>query len=267
MQYRGKQIEVEMNQWNPEQYLQFKSERTQPAIDLVSRINIAEPQSIIDIGCGPGNSTQILVNRWPNSEVVGLDNSTTMIEKARQDYPKQKWIVDNAENIDSNNKYDLIFSNATLQWIPHHEILLPKLFNCVNPGGAIAVQIPKFKNMPINVAIETVANYSNWINYTKGCEELFTFKDLDFYYDMLNKLATRVELWESSYFHILNSQESLIDFIRTTGLKPYLDRLPSDEMKSEFEQDVLTECKKYYKLQPNGKVLFPFNRLFFIGYK
>ena len=127
---------IEMNEWNPEQYLQFKSERTQPVIDLVSRINIAHPRSIIDIGCGPGNSTQILVNRWPDSEVVGLDSSTTMIEKARQDYPAQKWIVDNAENIDPNRKYDLIFSNATLQWIHHHEILLPKLFDCVNPGGA-----------------------------------------------------------------------------------------------------------------------------------
>ncbi|MCZ7382567.1 MAG: methyltransferase domain-containing protein [Candidatus Methanoperedens sp.] len=258
---------VEMNEWNPEQYLQFKSERTQPAIDLVSRINIAKPQSIIDIGCGPGNSTQILVNRWPNSEVVGLDNSITMIEKARQDYPDQKWIVGNAENIDPDSKYDLIFSNATLQWIPHHEILLPKLFNCVNPGGAVAVQIPKFKNMPINVAIETVANSDNWINYTKGCEELFTLKDMGFYYEIISKFATRVELWESSYFHILNSRESVIDFVRTTGLKPYLDRLPSDEMKSEFEREVLTECKKYYKVQSNGKVLFPFERLFFIGYK
>jgi trans-aconitate 2-methyltransferase len=190
-----------------------------------------------------------------------------MIEKARQDYPKQKWIVDNAENIDPDIKYDLIFSNATLQWIPHHEILLPKLFNCVNPGGAIAVQIPKFKNMPINVAIEIVANRDNWIDYTKGCEELFTLKDLDFYYDIISKLAAGIELWESSYFHILNSQESVIDFVRTTGLKPYLDRLPSDKMKSEFEREVLTECKKYYKLQSNGKVLFPFNRLFFIGYK
>lgn len=258
---------VEKNEWNPEQYLQFKSERTQPTIDLVSRINISNPLSIIDIGCGPGNSTQILVNRWPDSEVVGLDNSNTMIEKARQDYPCQKWIVDNAENIDQDSKYDLIFSNATLQWIPHHDILLPKLFNCVNPGGAIAVQIPMFKNMPLNVAIETVANYYKWINYTKGCEELFTFNDPDFYYEIINKLATGVELWETSYFHILNSLGSLIDFIRTTGLKPYLDRLPSNEMKSEFEQEVLTECKKYYKLLSNGKVLFPFDRLFFIGYK
>ena len=256
-----------MNDWNPEQYLWFKSERTQPAIDLVSRINITQPQSIIDIGCGPGNSTQILVNRWPNSEVVGLDNSTTMIEKARQDYPEQKWIVESAENIDPDSKYDLVFSNATLQWIPHHETLLPKLFNCVNPEGAIAVQIPMFKNMPINVAIETVANYDNWINFTKGCEELFTFKDPDFYYEVLIGLATGVELWESSYFHILNSQESIIDFIRTTGLKPYLERLPCDEMRFEFEQEVLTECKKHYKVQSDGKVLFPFNRLFFIGYK
>jgi len=255
------------NEWNPEKYLQFKSERTQPAIDLVSRINIVQPKSIIDIGCGPGNSTQILVNRWPNSEVVGLDNSTTMIEKARQDYPEQKWIIETAENIDPNRKYDLIFSNATLQWVPHHETLLPKFLDCVNPGGAIAVQIPKFKNMPINVAIETVANYPKWTKYTKGCEDLFTLKNPDFYYDILNKLAKRVELWETSYFHILNSWESIIDFIRTTGLKPYLDRLPSDEMRYEFEQEVLAECKKYYKLQSNGKVLFPFDRLFFIGYK
>jgi len=258
---------IEKNEWNPEQYLQFISERTQPAIDLVSRINIAHPRSIIDIGCGPGNSTQILVNRWPDSEVVGLDNSITMIEKARQDYPEQKWIVDNAENIAPNIKYDLIFSNATLQWIPHHEILLPKLFDCLNSGGAIAVQISKFKNMAINVAIETIANHQKWKNYTKGCEELFTLRDMDYYYDILNKLATGVELWETSYFHVLKSQESLIDFIRTTGLKPYLDRLPSDNMKSEFEQEVLIECKKYYKIQSNGKVLFPFDRLFFIGYK
>ena len=257
---------VEMNEWNPEQYLQFKSQRTQPAIDLVSRINIA-PRSIIDIGCGPGNSTQILVNRWTDSEVVGLDNSTTMIEKARKDYPGQKWIICNAEDIGPDSKYDLIFSNATLQWIPDHEILIPKLFNCLNPGGAIAVQIPKFKNMPINAAIETVANYYKWINYTKGCEELFTLEDTAFYYEILNKLAKGVELWETSYFHILNSRESVIDFIRTTGLKPYLDRLPSDEMKSEFEKEVFTECKKYYKVQSNGKVLFPFERLFFIGYK
>ena len=93
-----------MNEWNPEKYLQFKSERTQPAIDLVSRINISNPRSIIDIGCGPGNSTQILVNRWPDSEVVGLDNSTTMIEKARNDYPEQKWIGANSEKIDTNSK-------------------------------------------------------------------------------------------------------------------------------------------------------------------
>lgn len=256
-----------MKDWNPEQYLRFKTERTQSAIDLVSRIEIIEPGSIIDIGCGPGNSTQILVNRWPNSEVVGLDSSISMIEKARHYYPHQKWIVDNAENIDPDINYDLIFSNSALQWIPHHEILLPKFFNCINPGGAVAVQIPMFMNMPVNTAIETAAGYHKWKNYTKGCSKFFTFKDPEYYYDILNKLAARVELWETSYFHILNSQESIIDFLRSTGLRPYLDRLPSDRMRSEFEHDVLSECKKYYKVQSDGQVLFPFDRLFFVGYK
>jgi trans-aconitate 2-methyltransferase len=255
-----------MSDWNPEQYLLFKNERTQAVVDLVSRITL-EPKSIIDIGCGPGNSTQIVINRWPKADVVGLDNSSSMIEKAKKDYPEQKWVLGDANVIDSARKFDLVFSNATLQWLPNHEILIPELFNAVNYNGALAVQIPKFKKMPINIAIETVANNSQWKTYTKGCGELFTCNNMDFYFDILSALTLKVEMWETHYYHILNSQDALIDFCRTTGMKPYLDRLPSNEMKSEFELDVLQECRKYYTVQSNGKVLFPFERLFFIAYK
>jgi trans-aconitate 2-methyltransferase len=255
-----------MNDWNPEQYLQFKTERTQPSIDLVSRINL-EPKSIIDIGCGPGNSTQVLVNRWPDAELGGLDKSAAMIEKARENYPRQQWIIGDGANIDANRKYDLVFSNATLQWIPGHEQLIPGLWNIINENGAFAVQIPMFKNMPIHTAIETVANDEPWEFLTRGCQKLFTYHEPSFYYELLYQMTERVEIWETAYFHILNSQEAVIDFVKSTGMKPFLDSLSTDEMRLGFEQEVLQECKKYYQIQSDGKVLFPFQRLFFIGYK
>jgi trans-aconitate 2-methyltransferase len=115
-----------MQNWNPEQYLKFKNERTQPSIDLVSKIKIDHPKSIIDIGCGPGNSTQVLYQRWPEAEIIGLDSSEQMIKKAREDFPQQKWFLADASGFGSDRTYDLVFSNAALQWVHDHETLLPR---------------------------------------------------------------------------------------------------------------------------------------------
>ena len=148
--------------WNPKLYMKYGNERTQPSIDLVSRIALDFPKNIIDIGCGPGNSTQILVKRWPKSEIAGLDNSPNMIEKAGKDFPKQEWMLANAANINISRKYDIVFSNATIQWIPDHEKLLSRLFSIVNTGGALAIQIPMFKDLAIWKAIEFVSLGSKW---------------------------------------------------------------------------------------------------------
>jgi trans-aconitate 2-methyltransferase len=257
----------EIIDWNPQLYLKYKNERTQPSIDLVSRINIDNPMRIIDIGCGPGNSTQILGQRWPNSQIVGLDNSPKMIEKAKSDYPKQKWILSDALDIDSKIKYNIVFSNATIQWVPNHEKLIMKLFSLVEDNGALAIQLPKFRDMPLEKSIEQVAKKTKWDRYTQGCDDLFTYHNYNFYYDILAKHSNLIDMWETSYIHILASPESILEWIRSTGMKPYLDRLGKDEIKNEFEKDVLEEIKKYYPVQKNGKVLFPFKRLFFIAYK
>jgi trans-aconitate 2-methyltransferase len=127
-----------MGDWDPEQYLKFRDERTQPSIDLVSRIKIKKVNSIIDIGCGPGNSTQILYQKWPNAEIVGIDNSEEMINKAREDYPRQKWLIADVASFETGALYNIVFSNATLQWIPHHEVLIPNLFKFVRNKGALA---------------------------------------------------------------------------------------------------------------------------------
>ena len=256
-----------MSDWDPESYLRFANERTQPSIDLVSRIRLDSPKAIIDIGCGPGNSTQVLRRRWPKGDILGLDFSEAMIAKARLDYPNDRWMVGDAAKFDAKEKYDLVFSNATLQWLPRHEELVPRLVAGVRRGGAFAAQIPMFKAMPINIAIETVAGRSEWRPYTARCAELFTYRDSGFYYEMLSGLVGKVDMWETSYIHVLESHEALLDFCRSTALKPYLERLPSDEARERFEEELLAECTRRYALQGNGKLLFPFSRLFIVGYK
>jgi trans-aconitate 2-methyltransferase len=256
-----------MGDWNPEEYLKFENERTQPAIDLVSRIKTEKANSIIDIGCGPGNSTQILQQKWPSSEIVGIDNSEEMIRKAREDYPHQKWLIADAASFKSDLSYDIVFSNATLQWIPNHEILIPNLFKLVHNKGALAVQIPANNESPLHKALISVSLSDNWYRYTKGCDKLLNYQSSDYYYNLLTPLASEIELWETSYYHILPSHLGLIEWYRSTGMRPFLDRLPDEDSKIKFEQDVLEGCKDNYRIQNSGEILFPFKRIFFIAYK
>jgi trans-aconitate 2-methyltransferase len=255
-----------MNDWNPDKYLVYKNERTQPAIDLIEKIQLNNPKDIIDIGCGPGNSTQILVNKYPNCNIIGLDSSKTMIEKARTDFPNQIWIHENVENITNEEKYSLVFSNAVLQWIDNHEILIPKLWNLVDENGAFAAQIPNFNKMPINFAINNVLEKTKWSSCIKNVIWNKQFFGLDYYYELLSKYTDEIVLWETHYFHIMQSMQGIIDFVHSTALKPYLEQL-SNEKKQEFEMEILEECNKYYRKQSNCKVLFPFERMFIIAYK
>jgi trans-aconitate 2-methyltransferase len=253
--------------WNPELYLKFDRERIQPSIDLVSHINYDKPLKIIDIGCGPGNSTQILVQRWPDSEIIGVDNSQSMIEKAIKDYPNQEWRLLCVGTDEIKGKFDIVFSNATIQWIPDHSQLLEVFHNLLTDKGLIAVQLPLFWDMPIGKAILRIAASNRWYSATKDVSDLFTIHDYSFYYDRLSELYNSVEIWETNYFHILNSHLSILEMIRGAGLRPYLDKLETDNDKKDFEESVLKEIVKDYPLQKDGKVLFPFKRLFFIAIK
>jgi len=254
-----------MSDWNPEKYLVFKDERTLPAIDLAERIAVDNPRKIIDIGCGPGNSTQILVKRWPESIVVGLDSSETMIEKAKADFPNQTWIHEKAENISDTEKYSIVFSNAALQWIDGHDKLIPKLWDLVDEKGAFAAQIPNFEEMSVNAAINNVLKKRK--TSIKNSYWNKRIHSLNYYYDLLCKRAREIIMWETHYFHILPSVREIVDFLHTTALKPNLDMLSTEKEKQEFEKEVLEECKNYYKERSDGKVLFPFQRIFIIAYK
>jgi trans-aconitate 2-methyltransferase len=256
-----------MNDWNPDLYLQFRSERTQPSIDLIARVNHATPGAIIDIGCGPGNSTQALVNRWPTARITGLDRSAAMIRKARQDYPDQEWIVGDALSYRSDVSYDIVFSNAAIQWIPDHERLLRKFHGVLSERGTLAIQIPLFWDMPLGKRLHAIARSERWRRQTEGVFELFTIHDVSFYYDRLAALFPSIDIWETHYIHIMDGHQSILEMMRSTGLKPYLDRLAGEAERKDFEMEVLEGIGQAYPLQADGKVLFPFNRLFFIGSK
>ena len=254
------------NDWNPDLYLKFYSERIQPTIDLASRIRYEHPGNILDVGCGPGNSTQILAKKWKNSKITGIDNSRSMIEKARKEYPNQNWKFMDASENNIKSKYDIVFSNSVIHWIPNHTDLLQKLYGILNNKGVLAIGIPLFWDMPLGKSIERIAQSNRWKEYTSNVSKLFTIHDYPFYYDILSELFNTINIWETNYMHIFNSHISILDMIRSTGLKPYLEKLSNDSDKLEFEKEVLKSISKDYLLQNNGNVVFTFKRLFFVAH-
>lgn len=254
-----------MSDWNPELYLKFQKERTQPVYDLISRIDVIDPHRILDIGCGPGNSTAALKERWPNAEIIGIDFSESMINKAKNDYPNIKFIIGDAgSDLSYLGNFDIVFANASLQWIPDHENLIPRLFNLVCSNGVFAAQIPQFDNMPASHIIKTVAESSKWIDYLCNFNPGYAFYSDDCYYNFLSQKSSGIYMWSTKYYHIMSNHVNILDMITSTGMKPYLDKLPTS-LHSEFSNDILERIKAAYPAEPDDRVLFPFERFFIIA--
>ena len=256
-----------MAQWDPSLYLRFADERTQPAIDLAARVALEAPRRIIDIGCGPGNSTSVLRRRWPSAQVTGLDSSAEMIERARRDAPDQEWICADAAAFQGEPAYDLVYSNATLQWIPNHRELLLRLWDAVGDGGALAVQVPANQESPLHRALQAVAASEPFRKQLEAPTRLFTYHPAGFYYDLLAPAARRYETWTTEYLHVMQTHQDLMTWYRGTGMRPFLQALADDEQRKAFEASVLREARTGYPLQNDGKLLFPFRRLFFVAYR
>ncbi len=256
-----------MKDWNSNQYLKFKKERTQPSIDLADRIDIDKPKRIIDIGCGPGNSTAVLKEKYPNAYILGVDFSSNMIEKARSEHPDIDFMLfDASKDFDKlEGKFDIVFSNACIQWIPEHKKLISNMMSILNKGGIMAVQTPCQYEMPINAIVAQVICSEKWKDTFSTQRKFHNLTDTE-YFDLLSDLSDDFSMWKTIYYHQLPSQESILEWYKSTGLKPYLEQLNDDE-KAEFEKDILIKIKEKYPVQANGKVIFPFNRLFFTAYK
>jgi trans-aconitate 2-methyltransferase len=250
--------------WDAAQYLKFAAERTQPCRDLAGRIALDAPGRIIDLGCGPGNSTEVLAKRWPAAEITGLDSSAEMIAKASAAFPEQRWVTaEIAEWAAGEASFDLVFSNAALQWVPDHLGLLPRLMQRVAAGGALAVQMPGNWDA---AAHRLMRNIAAQFPETHDVREWFTH-DLGFYYDVLAAQAARVELWATEYVHVLDNAEAIVEWYRGTGMRPFLDALSSDGERERFLAQYLGAVREAYPPHENGRALFPFRRIFLIAYR
>ena len=256
-----------MPEWNPELYLQFEKERTQPSKDLIFRIGKEDPRTIIDIGCGPGNSTRELRQRWKNARIVGLDSSETMLEKARKAYRDIEWVAGDAtRDLSHLGAFDIVFSNAVIQWLPDHKSLLTRFFGMLNDGGVLAIQLPSMAGSPIKRATLETAAEARWRKAFESLKTDLHSEELSYYYDVLSPLAADLDLWETSYYHIMPEHEAIIEWYKSTGLKPYLSMLNASD-QDEFASGVLAKIRNAYTTQKDGRILFPMRRIFFVAYK
>lgn len=254
--------------WDSEKYLLFKNERTRPSYDLTMAIKEKAQKKIIDIGCGPGNSTENLYKRFPDADILGVDSSEDMLNKARKAYENLPIHFERANITPESGiegKYDIVFSNACLHWIGNHEKLIPKLFEAVNDGGVFAVQMPLSYKLVIYDIVEKISKEDRWQGKFSNTEKIKT-NPPEFYFDTLSELTDNFSIWETVYYHRMKSYEDIIDWYKGTGLRPYFAALEEDE-EEEFTSEVISELKKFLPKQKNGEIIYKFPRLFFTAEK
>lgn len=254
-----------MATWNPAQYLKFQNERTQPCRDLVARIALDHPQRIVDLGCGPGNSTEVLAARWPDAGITGVDSSAEMIRTAREKFPQGDWQEGDISSWLAREAADLIFSNAALNWVSDHARVIPHLFAQVAPGGALAWQVPANIDAPAHALMRKVAASAVWSAHFPETVRKWFVHEPSFYYDLLAPQAARVDIWLTDYLHVMESPAAIVEWYKGTGLRPFLEKLAASADQERFLADYLAEIEAVYSPQPDGRVLFAFRRMFVIA--
>ena len=257
-----------MPSWDAEQYLRFEAERTRPCAELAQRIAL-EPARVIDLGCGPGNSTGALAKRWPKATLTGLDASPAMIEAARKSMVRAEWISADigAWARAPGEGFDLVFSNAALHWLADHQGLMPVLMRKVAQGGAFAFQVPMNVGAPAHVAARELAASLAWRAQFPVPVREWSVLAPEAYFDLLAPHAKRVDLWTTQYFQVMENVSAILEWYRGSGLRPYLDALPTAPLRARFEADYTALLAKAFPVRPSGQVLFPFERLFAIAYR
>lgn len=254
-----------MPKWDANQYLRFGDERTQPARDLVGRIEVANPRRIIDLGCGPGNSTAVLRRRWPEAEIIGLDSSREMIEAASDAHPEGTWVLADAGAWSADDPFDIVASNAALHWVPDHAGLFPRLLAQVARGGALAVQMPAHHRFQLHHLIREVAEDPQWRDLLREARSAMTRETPTFYFDLLEPLTSRLSIWETDYYQILESPRAMVEWFKSTGLRPYLEALEDDPQRLRFEERLVEAFARSVPPRQDGRVLFAFPRLFILA--
>lgn len=260
-----------MSDWNPSLYGTFLEWRTRPSRDLVRRLGDMAPRRIVDLGCGPGNSTAICRERWPGAEIQGLDGSPEMIAAARAAYPGGTWRVDDIgewtrrPQSHADDPLDLILSSAALQWVDDHSVIFPRLLDKLAPGGVLAVQMPAYDAYPNRTMREMAASerWRRWFPDGRAAE--WRSHPLEFYYSTLARQARWLDLWSTDYFHPMPNVDAIVEWYRSTGLRPYLDRIADEGERAEFLNEFRDRLTPAFPVSASGGVAFLFRRLFIVA--
>ena len=249
--------------WDPKTYLAFGAERTRPAADLLARVPVAEPRRVADLGCGPGNSTTLLRARWPEAEIDGIDLAPEMLADARKSGIDARFIEADIATWTPQDSYDVIYSNAALQWLADHQTLLPRLLSFVRPGGALAVQVPRNFEEHCHVLLRQAVGDPRWRDELKDVRDWWNVLQPEAYFDLLKPGSTVVDLWETRYFHVLEGKDPIFHWMMGTGLRPFAAAL-SGELKDEFLAHYRGLLAAAYPARPGGQTIHRFLRLFFV---
>jgi trans-aconitate 2-methyltransferase len=249
--------------WNPDQYLRFAQPRMRPAIDLLARIDAADPKFVCDLGCGAGNVTRLLAERWPRAELIGVDDSEAMLSQAARELPQVQWIRESIATWTTATPLTILYSNAALHWLPNHHALFPALINQLATGGVLAAQMPRNFLAPSHTLIAETVRTGEWRDKVKHLLIPPPVAEPLFYYELLAPLASELDIWETEYLQVLSGQDPVKEWVKGTWLKQFLDPLDADEREA-FEADYAQRLRVAYPPMANGKTVFPFRRLFVV---
>jgi trans-aconitate 2-methyltransferase len=250
--------------WDPNQYLKFADHRLRPALDLLARIPTQEPGAVYDLGCGAGNVTKLLAERWPKARITGVDSSLAMLEKARAAAPRIAFVLAELASWRASERAGVIYSNAALHWLEDHATLLPRLMEQLAPSGTLAIQMPRNHRAASHTMMVEAAEAGAWKAKLAGVRGIRTVHDPDAYYRMLAPHAARLDIWECEYLQVLEGPNPVVEWTKGTGLRPYLDAL-DDAAKKGFLAAYAERIAAAYPPQPDGRTLFPFRRIFIVA--
>lgn len=249
--------------WSPGQYLRFADARLRPALDLLARLGDSEPRRIVDLGCGAGNVTRLLAERWPAAAVIGVDSDVGMLARAASTPSAVGWQQADIASWRADTSPDLLFSNAALHWLPDHGRLLPELVGQLSPDGVLAVQVPANFGEPAHRILRQLAAEAGWRD-ALGSARMGSILSPAEYEQLLRPLCSHLELWETTYWHVLSGEDPIIEWMKGTTLLPFIERL-DESAADRFLAAYRERLAAVHPPAADGTTLFPFKRLFFVA--